>query len=82
VPTREMMISPEMKSCAWHRAFARDSGLILGPEEIWGPPDWGGSARARPINALAVRERVDCFIKTSDEDDVPILQHNIARRPR
>ena len=77
-----MMTNPEIKSCAWRRAFARDSELILGREEIGAPPDWGECARARLNNALAVRERVDCFIKTSDEDEVPLLQHDVARRPR
>jgi hypothetical protein len=77
-----MMISPETKSCAWRRAFARDAGLILGREEIGAPPDWGGCARARLNNALAVRERVDCFIEPGGEDEVPLLQYDVARRPR
>jgi hypothetical protein len=82
VPTSEMMIRPETKSCAWRRAFARDSGLSVGREKIGGPPDRGTTPRSPPIKALTVRERVDCFIKTRDQHDIPFTQDFVACWPR
>ncbi len=84
VPTSEMMTSPDTKNWAWRRAFVPDSGAIDGGEEIGGPADCETRADERLPNtlALAVGECVNRFIETRNKDDVPFLQHFVARRTR